>query len=366
MDASQAAAPDDDQVGERRELDQLGHRIVLCFECADPGAEALAKLARDGQGGRGLRRAVDTDHERARPIVRVARRTRDQDGARRLVEQMRRHRAERDPEGARPDLRADHDERRIASIDLRQPAVTGISLEQPGLDCVHGLGLGATALERDLRVVEELLGDRRHLPAGMDGDRGVVGRDERERSVGRLADEAGVRLVGDWIRSLPVKGGRDAEVVAARKLAAENVASLKELRGNSRREAVAKLLSTMNGSLALLNEAVEPALRDEVAAAAAADTNALVRDLFQRLLPPDRRRRTLGNDFDPQRVLALPGDAARGRELFLGVSQCARCHVCNGAGRAFGPDLSRRGLLTGLGAAGAGGTAAVGRSTLGR
>jgi putative heme-binding domain-containing protein len=159
----------------------------------------------------------------------------------------------------------------------------------------------------------------------------------------RLADEAGVRLLRDWIQSLPVKAGRDAEVVAARKLAAENVASLAELRGNSRGEAVAKLLANMSGCLALLNETAETALRDEVAAAAAVHTNALVRDLFQRLLPPDRRRRTLGNDFDPQTVLALPGDAARGRELFLGVSQCARCHVCNGAGRAFGPDLSEVG-----------------------
>jgi putative heme-binding domain-containing protein len=68
-------------------------------------------------------------------------------------------------------------------------------------------------------------------------------------------------------------------------------------------------------------------------------TNALVRDLFQRFLPPDQRRQTLGNEINPQTILTLKGDAARGRELFVGVSQCARCHVCGGEGRAFGPDL---------------------------
>jgi putative heme-binding domain-containing protein len=96
----------------------------------------------------------------------------------------------------------------------------------------------------------------------------------------------------------------------------------------------------MNGCLALLSEAAEPALRNEVAAAAMVQTNALVRDLFQRLLPPDQRRQTLGTDFNPETILALPGIAARGRDLFLGMAQCSRCHVCNGAGRAFGPDLT--------------------------
>jgi putative heme-binding domain-containing protein len=69
-------------------------------------------------------------------------------------------------------------------------------------------------------------------------------------------------------------------------------------------------------------------------------TNALVRDLFQSLLPPGERQQTLGPEAQPQSILALNGDAARGREIFAGVSQCARCHTCAGTGRAFGPDLT--------------------------
>jgi putative heme-binding domain-containing protein len=156
----------------------------------------------------------------------------------------------------------------------------------------------------------------------------------------RLVDEAGVRLLRDWIASLPLKPSSDADAVAARKLAEENTALLSRVHGERRSEAIAKLLSSTSGSLGLLSEATDGVLRSEVAAAAKTQTNALVLDLFQRLLPPDQRRQTLGADFNPETILALPGNGSRGRDLFLGVTQCSRCHVCNGAGRAFGPDLT--------------------------
>ncbi|MBI3417832.1 MAG: PQQ-dependent sugar dehydrogenase [Verrucomicrobia bacterium] len=154
----------------------------------------------------------------------------------------------------------------------------------------------------------------------------------------RLVDEAGVRAVRDWIRSLPQNP--EADLAAARKLGAENSSLLAQLQGDGRRDAIGKLLGTANGSLALLNEAAAPALRIEAATAAASHTNALIRDLFQRFLPAEQRRKTLGSEIDPLTILALSGNAARGREVFLGASQCARCHVCGGEGRLFGPDLS--------------------------
>src|SRR6266567_975810 len=156
----------------------------------------------------------------------------------------------------------------------------------------------------------------------------------------RLVDEAGVQLMRDWIRSLPVTAGGDAELVAAQKLAGENAARIARAKGEPRREAIAALLATMNGCLALLDQGVDTALRKEAATFASTYTNALVRDLFQRLLPPAQRRQTLGLDFNPQTLLALQGNPTRGKELFLGAAQCALCHVCDGAGRAFGPDLS--------------------------
>ncbi|MBI3684726.1 MAG: c-type cytochrome [Acidobacteria bacterium] len=39
----------------------------------------------------------------------------------------------------------------------------------------------------------------------------------------------------------------------------------------------------------------------------------------------------------------LPGDAARGRALFLGKGGCAACHIVKGAGTALGPELTEIG-----------------------
>jgi putative heme-binding domain-containing protein len=119
--------------------------------------------------------------------------------------------------------------------------------------------------------------------------------------------------------------------------------------GAARTKLIRDILGSMNGALGLCdvisridaNDAASPALalRDEAAAIAATHTNALVRDLFQRFLPPGDRRATLGAEIDPRTILALKGDAGRGKSIFTGTSQCARCHVCGGEGRAFGPGL---------------------------
>ncbi len=154
----------------------------------------------------------------------------------------------------------------------------------------------------------------------------------------RLVDETGARVVRDWIRSLPRTNPLSGSTNSLNT-------------GKSSED----LLATTPGALALLDSttAVSPGMagnptelasysraRDTIASVAAAHTNAMIRDLFQRLLPPTQRRQTLGADIDPQTVLALNGSAARGKAIFTGVSQCANCHVCGGEGRAFGPDLS--------------------------
>ncbi|MDB6038590.1 MAG: hypothetical protein JWM99_2431, partial [Verrucomicrobiales bacterium] len=145
----------------------------------------------------------------------------------------------------------------------------------------------------------------------------------------RLADADGVALMRDWIATIPSKE------TESQKLA--------ELTTALARKDFDQLLSTMNGALFLLDSISTKAPANDqqkVIALAASHTNGLVRDLFQRLLPPERRRQTLGATINPQTILALKGNATRGQELFVGASQCARCHVSAGAGRAFGPDLT--------------------------
>ncbi len=136
-----------------------------------------------------------------------------------------------------------------------------------------------------------------------------------------LVDVRGAKVFQDWIRSLDESG---------------NV-------GNS--ELAGPLETLVNEPRTALQLACEAssgteARREQAAAVARNSTNAFVRELFQRFLPPEARRRTLGSDIRPETILALKGDAARGRDVFLGASQCARCHVGHGEGRAFGPDLT--------------------------
>jgi putative heme-binding domain-containing protein len=67
-------------------------------------------------------------------------------------------------------------------------------------------------------------------------------------------------------------------------------------------------------------------------------TEPLRRDLFERFLPESQRRKVLGTDIKPATLLAIKGDATRGKSLFSGL--CIACHRANGVGIDFGPDLS--------------------------
>lgn len=43
---------------------------------------------------------------------------------------------------------------------------------------------------------------------------------------------------------------------------------------------------------------------------------------------------------------SIPGDAARGRQIFFGKGECSTCHTVNGEGGFLGPDLSGHGTST--------------------
>ena len=123
----------------------------------------------------------------------------------------------------------------------------------------------------------------------------------------RTVDEAGSRTLAEWIESIP---GPNRDVVS----------------------------TPVTDTLAR----VRAAQRTGQSPAFIASTNSFARELSDRFLPPDRRRHTLGSDFDPQRVLSLTGDVSRGRIVFHGEGgpQCARCHIVAGLGRNYGPDLT--------------------------
>lgn len=67
---------------------------------------------------------------------------------------------------------------------------------------------------------------------------------------------------------------------------------------------------------------------------------------FECFLPFEQRVKTLGMNIDTKKLLAAKGDAKRGSELVSMTGKmavCLGCHIVNGIGRDFGPDLSKVG-----------------------
>jgi putative heme-binding domain-containing protein len=172
----------------------------------------------------------------------------------------------------------------------------------------------------------------------------------------RMINEAGVNLLFDWIKQMPPTTASDGTAeVAARGIDEDNNPLLDELRAGrisrpkERDQSIDRLLSSVPGALALLHEinvkSLNLILQNEAIGRGTSHTNALVRDLFERFVPEEKRVKRLGSDIKPEEILALNGDARRGEKIFFaeGGAQCSQCHRLRGQGRDFGPDLSRIG-----------------------
>jgi putative heme-binding domain-containing protein len=134
-----------------------------------------------------------------------------------------------------------------------------------------------------------------------------------------VVDEAGLKLVHDWIASLPPKDE-------------SKTTPLPE----------SPSLSTPGSALrSISQQSVTKSLIDT----GLAHEDPLIRDLFERFLPEEQRVKRLGTAVHAADILALKGDVSRGRELFAKASgvQCRNCHRVGEEGKAFGPDLTQIG-----------------------
>jgi putative heme-binding domain-containing protein len=106
-----------------------------------------------------------------------------------------------------------------------------------------------------------------------------------------------------------------------------------------------ELLASSSGSLsvalAIIDGSLSGALREQAITKGSALPDPLRRDLFERFLPPEKRRKILGPAIEATALLAIKGDVARGKTMF--VAMCASCHHAVDSGIDFGPDLSRIG-----------------------
>lgn len=185
-----------------------------------------------------------------------------------------------------------------------------------------------------------------------------VGRGRMPHFGSRVIDDQGLALLREWIEQLDQllpatdPSGQNSDVSkAARQLASTNKATLKALtssKNSQSEEAIDRLLSSTSGALLLASSLRQPHghglsndVRNEVIARGTAVDDAIVRDLFEAFVSENNRTKTLGSTIDSSDLLALNGNAGRGRTLFLTASglQCRNCHKVGEQGKAVGPKL---------------------------
>ncbi|MEX2286396.1 MAG: PQQ-dependent sugar dehydrogenase [Planctomycetaceae bacterium] len=179
-----------------------------------------------------------------------------------------------------------------------------------------------------------------------------LGRGRMPHLGSSLVDEAGLRLMGDWIESLTAPATAAANsAIAAREHRQRLLAELcagKHTPGE-RQPLIGQLLSSTSGALMLvtaIDEATLPReIRDEVVRAGAAHADVQVRDLFERFVPESQRVQRLGNVIKPEQLLSIAGDVARGRQTFFNTSGivCKNCHRIGKEGKQVGPELTEVG-----------------------
>jgi putative heme-binding domain-containing protein len=170
-------------------------------------------------------------------------------------------------------------------------------------------------------------------------------------------DRDALQLIARWVRQLKSGESSNGDSVAAAEARAGEDKALQNLHSATSltpdaSAALDRLLATPSGALALVLDLdagkLPPPIRNEVIKRGPEAPLESVRDLFERFLPPDKIANRLGPTIDPQKILPLPGDPGRGRQVFFGAggagaALCAQCHRVGNEGTDFGPDLSHVG-----------------------
>jgi putative heme-binding domain-containing protein len=157
------------------------------------------------------------------------------------------------------------------------------------------------------------------------------GRDRMPHIGAEWPDEAGLKLVEQWIAGMA--GPADASGAVA------NSAGTDQLLATPK----AAMLAARKLARGEMNSTDRQTLLSEAAKLPAGP----IRDLFEGYFPASEKgERTLGSNPRPAAILALHGDAARGESLFWSQSlNCGKCHRLGDRGTAIGPDLSEIGRL---------------------
>lgn len=141
-----------------------------------------------------------------------------------------------------------------------------------------------------------------------------------------VVDREGLHLIHDWIKSLSQQPAVPPSGTYQR---IEQFV-----------ETPSRALETLNFVERSESETIPD--RKKVIEAGLQHSDPLVRDLFERFLPEEKRTKRLDASVKAADILAITGDAGRGARLFATSAsvQCRNCHKVGAVGRTIGPDLS--------------------------
>jgi putative heme-binding domain-containing protein len=152
----------------------------------------------------------------------------------------------------------------------------------------------------------------------------------------QVVDSDGVALIAKWIRSLSSDTTEESSPpVVANSVEAKSLGILVNREGGVilRTSALEHLFESTEGSLALVERVhggdLSPPDVYSAVAIGGQVGNTNIRGLFETFVPESKRRQRLGPNIDPQTILGLKGDAARGKLIFF--SDGARCRACHDA-----------------------------------
>lgn len=155
-----------------------------------------------------------------------------------------------------------------------------------------------------------------------------------------LIDQRGLQLLRDWIARMEPEADAATKSVATLISAAQTDTTIKpdtikgidELLASSE---TGLMLSIGCGELLQDNPLRKAILKQALSARPA------VRDLFERFFDATQRTERLDDTVTVDQLVALKGNANRGRRLFFESSlSCRNCHQIKGKGRMVGPDLT--------------------------
>ena len=241
------------------------------------------------------------------------------------------------------------------------------------LNCAHchrrgGGGTAAFVLENNVSLEKMAIVDALPVQGGFGlQDPRIIAKGDPYRSVllyrlvksGRghmpqfgsnVIDERGVELIHEWIRSMNASYRN-----ATNKATTSQMLSRSLLRAKQNENELSKTCddflknptSALALSIACGNGTLRGNNRELVVARGTTHPDPQIQELFERFLPEEQRIKRLGNSIDPEKLLAIEGNAEHGRELFWSSSDvtCKQCHRVGGQGVAVGPDFDDIGLL---------------------